>query len=377
MSTAWHVIALLPAIAGAFLTAVVVAVLRGLAVKEASSRLDQLPEMLIRLAARRIPREYPGEFRDGLAGEWADVLHDVLDDNQGRPVTRMYLGVRCALGFLRTARSVSRGLSLDEALSLLLAAYPGDPLDPAELSACVPLYPRVKVLLDQAREHDVESAARADLLIATARFLLRAKSSLVLALELHREAATVRERLYRRGDLGIAEVADGYHNLAYNQREIGDFRQAAMLDEQVLRIRRSLPADDDNTEHLARSLTSLASDLRGLGDAARARPLDEEALRIRRELRRRGHLPDGRYIARSLNDLADDLSMLGDLEQARELALTGLFMSESLFANDHPETAISLDTLADIYRGLGDESHAGQCEANARAMRQRLSSQWR
>jgi tetratricopeptide (TPR) repeat protein len=360
-----------------FLTAVIVAVLRGLAGEEARGWLDQLPEILIRLAARRIPREHPKEFRDDLAAEWADVLRGVLRDDQGRPVTRLYLGVRCALGFLRTAPSVSRGLSVAESLSLLLVTYPGDPLDPAELSDCAALHPRAQVLLEQAREHNVETPERADLLIATARFHLRARNNLMPALELHREAAAVRELLYRRGELGTAEFADGYHNLAYNLRELGEFRQAAALDEQVLRIRRNLPADDGNTEHLARSLTSLASDLRGLGDAARARPLDEEALQIRRGLRRRGHLPDDRYTARSLSNLADDLRMLGDLEQARRLAVEGLFMSTDLFGGDHPEIALSLDALAAIYHRLGNGPRADQCEANALAMRQRLLSRWR
>lgn len=377
MSTAWHLLAGYPTIAAMSLAAVAVAALRSLAGQEALGWLEQLPELLIRLAARRIPREHPKKFRDDLATEWTDVLRDVLHDNQGRPLTRLFLGVRCALGFLRTAPGVSNGLSVPESLSQLLVTYPGDPLDPADLSACASLYPRAQVLLAQAREEHVETPDRAHLLIATARFLLRAKNSLMLALELHQEAAAVRERLYRRGELNVAELADGYHNLAYSLREIGEFDQAAALDEQVLQIRRNLPADDGNTEHLARSLTSLASDLRGLGDAARARALDEEALRIRRNLRRLGHLPDDRYIARSLNNLADDLRMLGDLEQARELALDGLSLSAGLFKDDHPETAISLDTLAVIYRGLGSDPLADQYQADAMAMRERLLSRWR
>jgi tetratricopeptide (TPR) repeat protein len=194
---------------------------------------------------------------------------------------------------------------------------------------------------------------------------------------LHQETADLRERLYWRGVIGVAERADVYHNLAYNLRELGEFGQAAALDEQVLRIRRNLPADNGNTEHVARSLTSLAGDLRGLADAARARSLDEEALEIRRALRRRGYLPDDRYIARSLNNLADDMRMLGDLERARQLAMEGLSMSADLFTGDHPETALSLDTLAAIYRGQGNGLLADQYEANAQAMRQRLHSLWR
>lgn len=377
MSMTWHLMVDLPAIAGVFLIAVIVSVLRGLAGEEARARLDQLPEILIRLAAHRIPRAHPREFRDDLAAEWTEVLRDVLRDNQHRPVTRLYCGIRCALGFVRTAPGVSRGLSIPESLSRLLLSYPRDPLDPAELSDCVPLYPRAQVLLELAREHNVETPDRADLLIATARFLLRAKNSPMLALELHREAAALRERLYQRRELGIAELADGYHNLAYSLRELGELRQAAVLDEQALHIRGHLPADDGNTEHLARSLTSLADDLRGLGDAARARPLDEEALRIRRDLRHRGHLPNNRYAARSLSNLADDLRMLGDLEQARQRALEGLFMAKGLFGGDHPETALSLDTLAAIYRRLGNAPRADQCDADAQAMRQRLLSRWR
>jgi tetratricopeptide (TPR) repeat protein len=380
MSIAWHPLAGLLVILGGFLATVVVAVLRGLASEEARGWLERLPKALIRLAVRRLPREIPRRIRDDQADEWAVVLHDVFHDTQLRPVTRLYRGVRHGLGVLRAAPGIGRELNVTESLGRLLVTFPKDPLDPADLSACTPLVPRARVLLEQAREHIVETPERADLLIAAARYLLRTGISPESALTLHREAAEVRKRLYRRGQLSVAEFADGYHNLAYNLHELGESHRAAGLDRQVLRIRRDLRADgggEDVTEHLARSLSSLARDFRGCEDAAQARPLDEEALEIRRGLRRCGHLPDDRYIARSLSHLADDLRMLGDLQRARQLAEESLAMSENLFKTDHPERALSLDSLATIHRRLGNHAHADQCEAVARAMRERLHSWWR
>lgn len=357
---------------------VILFILRGLASDEIRSRLEQLPKALIRLAARRLPREIPKEIRDDLADEWLADLHDPLRDPPLGPLTRLYCDIRHALSALRGAPSVGREMNVAEAVRELFVTFPRDPLDPADWTICAAYSYHATAILEQLRDQNTDSPERADLLIATARFLLRTGIDPRAALGLHAEALGVRKRLHRRGHLGDAELADGYHNLAFNLRELKEFHRAYILDRHALRVRRSLyvAGDNDMAEHLARSLTSLASDLRGCADATQARPLDEEALDIRRELRRRGHLTDDRDIARSLNNLADDERMLGNLERARQLAEEGYDMRKNLFRGDHPNLALSLDTLAAIHRALGNDTRADQYDAHAHAMRQRLHSRW-
>ncbi|MEV0729286.1 tetratricopeptide repeat protein [Polymorphospora sp. NPDC050346] len=362
----------------ALLAAVIVAVLCDLASEEIRGRLEQLPELPVRLAARRLPRQIPREIRDDQVAEWLAVLHDILHDTELRPVTRLCRGLRHGLGVLRTARTIGRELSVTSSPGHLITVFPRDPLDPADWSTCTPLLGRVQAVLRQVREQRVDTRERADLLLGTARYLLRTGISPEAALHLHREALGIRRRLHRAGRLSLAELADGYHNVAYNLREMRQFRRALVLDAHVLRVRRDLSTDgDDNAaEHLARSLTSLASDHRGCGEAAQAHPLDREALDIRRGLCRRGHLPDDRDVARSLNNLAEDERMLGDLEPARRHAEEGLAMRLRLFDTDHPDLVNSLDTLAEVYRELGHAADAIGYRASARAMRQRLGARW-
>lgn len=83
--------------------AVVLAVLTGLLTKEAEGLIDALPGLMLRLARRRLP---DGD-RDDLYEEWAAELHVALHHSEGRPLTRLLLGVRYSAGLLRTARRIA------------------------------------------------------------------------------------------------------------------------------------------------------------------------------------------------------------------------------------------------------------------------------
>jgi hypothetical protein len=83
------------------------AILGDLISEEIRGRLDQLPHGLLRLAARRVQ----ADVRQDLAEEWAAELHEILRGAEALPITRLYLGIRYALGLLRTAPSVAGDIS--------------------------------------------------------------------------------------------------------------------------------------------------------------------------------------------------------------------------------------------------------------------------
>jgi putative nucleotidyltransferase with HDIG domain len=71
--------------------------------EEFRGRVDLLPHMLVRLAARRIPRD----LREDLAEEWLAELGTILEGTDALPVTRLIAGIRYALGVLRAAPAVA------------------------------------------------------------------------------------------------------------------------------------------------------------------------------------------------------------------------------------------------------------------------------
>jgi|SRR5215211_578371 len=83
--------------------AILVGVLINLATKEAEAWLDVLPGWLLRLARRRLPASH----RVDLYGEWAAELHMALHNTEGRPISRLVLGIRYSIGLLRTARKIA------------------------------------------------------------------------------------------------------------------------------------------------------------------------------------------------------------------------------------------------------------------------------
>jgi tetratricopeptide (TPR) repeat protein len=86
-----------------------------------------------------------------------------------------------------------------------------------------------------------------------------------------------------------------------------------------------------------------------LANYARARPLYERALAIRQKLRGPEH-PD---TAGSLNNLAELLRDQGDLAGARPLHERALAIREKVLGPEHPDTADSLNNLAAMLTDQG------------------------
>jgi transcriptional regulator with XRE-family HTH domain len=85
------------------LGALVLGVFTSLLTKETEGFIDALPGLVLRLARRRLP----ADGRDDLYDEWAAELHIALHQTEGRPLSRLVLGIRYAAGLLRTARRIA------------------------------------------------------------------------------------------------------------------------------------------------------------------------------------------------------------------------------------------------------------------------------
>jgi hypothetical protein len=86
--------------------ALVNAVLSDMAKEEVTTRLNQVPVVLIRIATVRVP----ADLRDDLAAEWRAELDHIIISASGLPLTRLLRGTLFALGVLRAAKNIAREL---------------------------------------------------------------------------------------------------------------------------------------------------------------------------------------------------------------------------------------------------------------------------
>jgi len=85
----------------------VLAAVSDMASEEMRTRLRQLPEAIILLAAWLVPEEW----REELGDEWRSELAAILDRTKDVPVTGLTMGIWYAVGLLVRGRAVARGLS--------------------------------------------------------------------------------------------------------------------------------------------------------------------------------------------------------------------------------------------------------------------------
>ena len=96
MSSVWFVLA---TVAG-FVAGIVVLCSYEMLSEELRDRVNDIPEWLIRCAGRRLSED----VRVQLVDEWTAELDAILDDHHAklRPLTRLLIGIRYALGLLGT-----------------------------------------------------------------------------------------------------------------------------------------------------------------------------------------------------------------------------------------------------------------------------------
>jgi hypothetical protein len=89
-----------------FLGAAILApIVTGLLAKEAEGWIAIAPVGLLRIARRLVPKNQRDQLYDE---EWFPELHEALHGTEGRPLTRLWLGIRFSLGLIRSARRTAR-----------------------------------------------------------------------------------------------------------------------------------------------------------------------------------------------------------------------------------------------------------------------------
>jgi len=90
------------------LSSLAMTVLADMVSEEVRDRLDHLPRAILRLAGRQVdPTKREAIYDD----EWLPELAYILTGDETRPVTRLFVGTRYALGVLINARRIARHLS--------------------------------------------------------------------------------------------------------------------------------------------------------------------------------------------------------------------------------------------------------------------------
>ncbi len=87
----------------------------------------------------------------------------------------------------------------------------------------------------------------------------------------------------------------------------------------------------------------------------------QEAIKIAQQAlvtREKALGPDHPDVALSLNNLAELYKSLGDYAKAEPLGQRSLAIREKALGSDHPDVALSLNNLAELYRALGDYAKA-------------------
>lgn len=90
-----------------FFSGLVMAALGDMVSEEVRDRLDHLPQAILRLAARRLDPAHRVLLYEEV---WLPDLGYCLKGDEARPVTRLYHGIRFALGILASAPRSSRNL---------------------------------------------------------------------------------------------------------------------------------------------------------------------------------------------------------------------------------------------------------------------------
>ena len=151
---------------------------------------------------------------------------------------------------------------------------------------------------------------------------------------------------------------DGYDNPS-------SWPLCAQLTPHLLTLRGTAPADAAGWAAL---LSRAGGYYLGRGDYAQSEPLQREALAIHEEALGPEH-PD---TARSLNNLADLLQIQGDLTTARPLHERALAIREKAFGPEHPQTAESVGNFAALLRDQGDLAEARPLYERALAINEKV-----
>lgn len=99
---------------------ITVETLKAFILTETATRLERLPNAILRLARRRLPPEQREAIHDE---EWLPELIMIVRETDGLPITRMLRGVDYAISLLFAARSIAREIDSRETWVPLILSY--------------------------------------------------------------------------------------------------------------------------------------------------------------------------------------------------------------------------------------------------------------
>ena len=159
---------------------------------------------------------------------------------------------------------------------------------------------------------------------------------------------------------------DKWNNFIYVLEEIGDWKHAEQLRDQVLEMRKKLlGAEHPDT---LTTMSNLASTYSNQGKWNEAEQLKVQVLDMRRKLLGAEH-PD---TLTSMSKLASTYSDQGKWNEAEHLNVQVLDMRKKLLGAEHPGTLISMSNLASIYLNQGKWNEAEQLNVQVLDMRKKL-----
>jgi tetratricopeptide (TPR) repeat protein len=177
----------------------------------------------------------------------------------------------------------------------------------------------------------------------------------------------------RHEELMVSRLPDvsGLHraarlmNLANVYLSMGAYDQAAVANEQALRIHEQALGPDNPT--VGDNLINLANVHYTRGAYAEAKALHERGLRIRETSLGLEHP----LVADALSNLAAVHIALGEHEHAKALLERAVALQEALQGSDHPNIASSLNNLASVHWALGDYEPAARMFERALQLQER------
>ena len=317
---------------------------------------EPIPEDLFTSAPGELPGELAARAADPLA--WRQTLAQLARQSLARVDQRGLVMHRLTQAILRDRLTGEQAAATRErSEAILVAADPGDPLNPVT-------WPRWAQLMPHLLAADLAATGSPALrsMACNACFYLLARGDTRTA---HDLATDLRQHWRDRlGDDQENTLAVAYY-LAWALRAMGRYAEARARDEDTLaRCRRVLGEDSPATLSAAHGL---AIDLTCLGDYQAARELDEDTLARRRVLGE-----DHPDTLSSANNLAIDLRELGEYQAARELNEDTLARSRRVLGEDHPRTLHSASNLALDLSNLGEYQAARELEEDTLARYRRV-----